>query len=518
LKCRTLSIALVSLAWALGAGVARAQAIEAGPLRPLTAWEAGVLDPGERPAPLRRWDNAAPEQLAAAFKGVPTVVISPAAWRLTLRTLSSPGAAPSGAPDDEAILVLRYETLGRLGAAERLAGMVRASGDARARSPLALYAAQAELANAAPDEACARARDPSDPTAEVLLVRAFCAALAKQTGPMDVAVDLARTAGAKDAFLFSALPVLSGLSSAKPEGRYDSSLHAYASLAAGLKPGRDPLKSASTLALATVARSEAAPAAMRYEAVERAVMRGALAERPAQAALQTVLQGQPARAKPPWLASALQEVGALETSTRTARIAELFAAESLVSRRSAIARLFRSDVLGEPRGGEPQSAIAPLIQAALLLGDVKAAQRWRARLARETPAQSRAHLDALLAAATGQGMAEAAAQRVASATGDEPRAARDVALLAALGAMPAAFQQFAATAPAAQRFDELALAALVEAAGRGASGEAALRAVALVAPGAAKFDVRGLTSLIQALRSSGFEEDARAIAVEAMLG
>jgi len=218
------------------------------------------------------------------------------------------------------------------------------------------------------------------------------------------------------------------------------------------------------------------------------------------------------------LASALQEVGALETSTRTARIAELFAAESLVSRRSAIARLFRSDVLGEPRGGEPQSAIAPLIQAALLLGDVKAAQRWRARLARETPAQSRAHLDALLAAATGQGMAEAAAQRVASATGDEPRAARDVALLAALGAMPAAFQQFAATAPAAQRFDELALAALVEAAGRGASGEAALRAVALVAPGAAKFDVRGLTSLIQALRSSGFEEDARAIAVEAMLG
>lgn len=500
------------------AASAPAQSIEGAPLRPLSAWEVGVLSAGETPAPPERWRSTSPQQLALALQGLPDVIISPAGWRLALRALTSPAVGDPASPADDGLIEARYGALGRLGAAERLAAMVRASSDARSRTRLALYAAQAELANGSPEEACLRARGPTEPSADLLLFRAFCSALARQAGPTDVAVDLARAAGAKDPFLLSVLPALAGVSTVKPAGSYDSSLHAAASLAVGAKPGAAPLKSASSLALLVAARSDAATPAVRYEAVERSLIRGGLSDATAQAALQAVIESTPPRTKPPWLAGALREVRTLEAAARTAKVAQLFAAETLLSRRSALARLFQAEVLAEPRGGEPPEAIAPLVRAALLLGDTKAAQRWRLRLAADTPAAERAHLDCLLAAALGEGLGDAASARLAAALGDEARAARDVALLAALGTLSAKAQEVAATANKGDRFDEQALAGLVEAAGRGAAGEAALRAAALIAPGAARFDVRGLTSLIQALRDSGFTEDARAVAVEAMLG
>lgn len=521
LQSRTLLIALSSLAvlaWVgLEAAFAQAPIIEGQPLQPLSAWEAGVVEPGSVPAPGFRWRDANPDQLADSLRGLPDVLASPAAWRLTLRTLTSPAAMGPADPDG-GLAVARFAILGRLGAARELAAIAGASSEARAKPAIALYSAQAGLANGSNEDACLRAREPVEPGPDLLTFRAYCAALAKQVGPMDVAVDLARSAGAKDTFLFAALPVIAGVSKAQPTGRYDTSLQAAVSLAAGLKPGPTPLKSASSMALLVVARSDGANAAMRYEAVERSLMRGGLDGALAQTGLQAVLKATPPKAKAPWLAEALKSVSALEAAARTSKIGSLIAAEKEIGRRAALARLFRSDILAGPRGGESGEAIAPLVYAGLLLGDAQTAQAWRARLPATAAASERAHMDAALAAATGKNMMHAAAQRVSGARGDEPRAARDVALLSALGPLSAEFQQFGATSPLAERFNELKLAALVEAASRGAAGEAALRAAALIAPGAGRFDVRGLTSIIQVLRQSGFEEDARWVAVEAMLG
>jgi hypothetical protein len=519
LSARRSAAALGSaLALLAGAAPAGGQTIEARPLRGLTAWEVGALGAGPD-APAERWRASSPEGLTAAFEALPDVLISPAAWRLAERMLAAP-SAPLENGDYARPLAERYEAMGRLGMAAHIPAMVRAAGDRAQQPGLLAFAAKAELANSLADPACQLPRLAQQPTPDLLLLRAYCTALARQLGPMDVAIDLARSAGARDPFLYTVLPVLAGVSQAKPAGRFDTALNAAASLQAGLKAPAAPLKDASSLALLAVARSDAAPIDLRYEAIERALIRGALETAPAQAGLLAILKALPAKRRAtPWLVERLASVNALEGAARTGKIAELYAAEPLISRRAALARLFRSDIAGAPRGGERPPAAAALAEAALLLGDPRAARAWRAIAWPGLEPARAARLNLLLAAAGSTELEPAARARRAAAAGVAPaQLGREIALLGALGALSADLQTFAAQQTlSGQRADEQQLALLVEAAQRGAVGETGVRAAALLAPGANNLHPASLTSIIQALRQVGLEADARAAAVEGLL-
>ncbi|MGE0597693.1 MAG: hypothetical protein AB7P07_15125, partial [Hyphomonadaceae bacterium] len=165
-------------------------------------------------------------------------------------------------------------------------------------------------------------------------------------------------------------------------------------------------------------------------------------------------------------------------------------------------------------------------RAAIAGGDTQLARRLtEAARAAGVDQAAMAPLDAALAVmnnARGEQALMAVRRRIDAGGASGARgAARDVAILTALG-LPSdgAVQSFLlANAPqGGARADAGAMAALASAAERGAMGEAALLAVVAAGEGGpARLDADSLASLLRALRTVGLEDDARRIAVEALL-
>lgn len=522
LSCRTLSALLLSLPL-LGASLApaSAQSIEVETLKPLDAWASGAPQGDVPPLPMGLWARSTPDALAALFEGLPQAFASPAAAALALRTLTSPGEAPPG--DAYRALTERYEALGRLGAAEALSTMVRASPLARKDPSLALFAAQADLALGDVAGACGRLQGLSPPSPTILKLRAFCFAAAGEGPAADVAVDIARSAGAADPFLYAAIPVLTGSATSGPAAKFDTALNATASLKAKLKPGPKPLAESSNLALVLVANSADAPPAIRAEAALSALRRGLIGEIAAQNALREAAQAWPkGKTRPPALAQAVLAANALEGPERTAKIADVLGAAKTLPDLAQIARLFRADVTAAPQGEAPAAAL--FAKAALVLGDYDAAALWAARSPADATDPLTLQIRSALAASGhvfGGDPARAAVERVSLAAGQEAAAARALSLFTALGVpdTPATTTFLAVhPPPPGLKADEARLAALVTAAQNKAVGETALLAALLIAPGADRLETKSVVSVIQALRQVGLEDAARAVAVEAMLG
>jgi len=211
------------------------------------------------------------------------------------------------------------------------------------------------------------------------------------------------------------------------------------------------------------------------------------------------------------LGNATAIAGALRAATSTAEF-------------SATARFFWPEIA--QLQSAPDAAAALLFaRAAIILGDVQAGQRLTAS-ARQAGADEAvlAPLDAALVALAGprgeQGTV--AMQRRIDRGAAQPRsAARDVAILAALGApVNGTVQSFVlANAPqGGARADAGAMLALAAAVERGALGEGALLAVAAAGEsGPPSLDAESLERLIRALRGLRLEDDARRVAAEAIL-
>ncbi|PZO55139.1 MAG: hypothetical protein DCF16_03700, partial [Alphaproteobacteria bacterium] len=163
--------------------------------------------------------------------------------------------------------------------------------------------------------------------------------------------------------------------------------------------------------------------------------------------------------------------------------------------------------------------------ATLLNGDVASGTRLIAS-ARQAGADEAvlAPLDAALVAMTGargeQGTM-ALQRRIDRGAGQPRAAARDVAILAALGAPVNGPTQAFVLANAPQggaRAESGAMLALASAVERGAIGEGALLAVVAAGEGGpARLDAESLERIIRALRGLRLDDDARRIAVEAIL-
>jgi hypothetical protein len=192
---------------------------------------------------------------------------------------------------------------------------------------------------------------------------------------------------------------------------------------------------------------------------------------------------------------------------------------------AATARLFKADIAALPSA--PDAAAAVLFaRAAVAAGDAELGQRLVAS-ARQAGAEEAAlaPLDAALVALTGprndQGTM-AMQRRIDRASRQQARAAaRDVAILAALGA-PAdgAVQTFlVSNAPqGGARAESGAMLALESAVERGAGGEGALLAVVAAGEGGpARLDAESVARIIHALRGLRLEDDARRVAAEAIL-
>lgn len=522
-----LAVSATSASW-LGLPLAQAKAqalvpanIETSQLRPLSAWEIGVLEPGAIGLPATLWTGSSASSLIEALAQTPAEFASPAARRVALGALLS-ASTPSDVGSFKALLE-RYEAIGRLGAAGALADMVRLSSQARSEPNLAVFAAQAELALQRPALACQRAREapPSLPT--LLKLRAFCLAISGDALGASVALDVARNANAGDKFFYAALPLVNAPGNTGPLARYDSTLNAAISLGANLRAPPQPLADASNLALIHLAGSALTKPPLRAQAVfstlARALMEPAAARGAALDCLKAWPAGKAAPALPGWLRLLRDVEAEANPAMRIAKIADALARAATPADRLALARLFLPEIVAGPQSGPVPANGLRLARSALVLGQLAAAQRWRAALGAETSASSLASLDAALAIADGGDAVASARQRLAASEGDVPRAVRDVGFLGMLSPLPPDLQALAPRASSTPGSgDSPAMAALLASADRGAMGETALRAAALLKGGTSALDSTSLARLVQALKKTGQEPAARAILVEAILG
>lgn len=504
------------------------QPVESQQLGALDVWSVSALTRSNGALAPDLWRNSDPTFLAAVFDRLPTNYDSPAAQALARRVLFSGGEAPRG----DAIEAgrKRFEALGRMGAADELATMAAGSGASLADVFIAQYAAQAELARGRRADACVRGRGAqfnTQPPAFILRLRAYCAAVGGDRAAADLALELARAANADDAWYTGAVAAAGGAPSARPPAaRFDSSLSAQLSLAGRLRTGANPLNNASTLALVALARSDQAPQPQRAQAASAALQRGAI---PA-AEARTILAATPAEITSalPSAVTALRQVtaapGSLEAATAIAGVLRQATAPADFA---AAARLFKDDIAAL-QSAPDQAATVQFARAALINGDAQVAQRLLAS-ARQGGASEAAlaPLDAALAAMAGmrRDNGTVAMHRRIDAAGsgaaNARAAARDVAILAALGApVDGTVQRFlmANSPQGGARADAGAMLALAASVERGAVGEGALLAVAAAGEaGPARLDADSLARIVRALRELRLEDDARRIAVEALV-
>ena len=516
--------------------------VETQALRELDAWSVSALAREQGALAPDLWTRSDPEFLAAAFDRLPAVYDSPAAQALARRVLFSGGDAPRGDARDAGRK--RFEAIGRMGAADELATMAAGAGSSLTDPHIAQYAAQAELARGRRQEACARGRNAQvgeTPPPFLLRLRAYCAAAGGDRAAADLALELARAANAEDAWYTGAVAAAGGAPGARPPtARYDNSLAVQLSLAGGLRPGPNPLNNSSTLALLALAHSENAPQPQRAQAAALAFRRGVLSAQEAR----TILNATPAEVTSavPTYVTALRRIAAAQppapvapadpaappqVDPTSAAIADVLRQATAPADFAATARFFRAEI-NRLQTAPDQAAAVAFARAAISNGDAQVAQRLVASARQAGAAEATlAPLDAALvvmAGARGDSGTVAMHRRIDRAgagAANARAAARDVAILAALGApVDGVVQSFILANPpqGGARADSGAMLALASAVERGAIGEGALLAAAALGEGGpARLDAESLERILRALRGLRLEEDARRIAIDALL-
>jgi hypothetical protein len=499
-------------------------AVDSQELHSLDAWSVSAFGRSQGALAPDLWAHSDGAALAALIGRLPSTFESPAAQRIAQRVLFSGGAAPNG--DAHAAAQERFEALGRMGAADQLATMAAGAPDAAQDATIAQYAAQAELARGRRAEACARGRGPTlgdNPPIFLVRLRAYCSAAGGDRAAADLALEMGHGTATDDAWYRAAIAAVAGAPGARPPAaRYDNALATEISLAAHLRPAATALNNASTMALLAVARREDAPQPQRAQAAAIALRRAALPPAEARAILAATPSTVTAGAPP--LLVVLRQVNGAADADQASAIAGLLRQAATPADFTAAARLFRAEINGLHSAPDANAAML-FARAALTNGDAPEAQRLIAS-ARQAGATEAAlgPLDAAFAALTGARGADAtnAMKRRIDAGGASLArpAARDVTLLAALGAQPdEATQAFLTATPptGGVAADATTMTALADAVQRQATGEVGLLASLALHPRPGRLNAESLTQVIGALRGAGFESDARRVVVEAIL-
>lgn len=519
------TIALTSAAGASAQSSSLPTPVETQQLQSLDAWSVSALARGQGALGEDLWAHSDGATVGALFARLPAVYESPSAQRLAQRALFSGGAAPNGAATDAARE--RFEALGRMGAADQLATMAAGAADALRDPTIAQFAAQAELARGRRPEACARGRGATlDDPPPIFLVRlrAYCSAVTGDRAAADLALAMNHGTAADDAWYRAALAAAGGAPGARPPAaRYDSSLATQISIAAHLRPAAATLNTASTLAMLALARSDDAPQPQRVQAAVTALRRAALPPSEARAILAATPETVTAGA-PPTLVVWRQVAAAPDSVEAATAVAGLLRQATGAQDFTATARLFRTEINGLRNAPDAASTLL-LARAALANGDAADAQRMIAAARQGGAGETTlAPLDAALAALTGPRGADgtmAMKRRMQSAgVGGGRSAARDIALLAALGAQADDETQAFLTANASSGgvpADAATMTALADAVQRQATGEVALLSALAINPRPSRLDAASVGQVISALRAVGLEGDARRLAVETIL-
>jgi hypothetical protein len=527
------------------------QGIQVKPLGRAGFSSVGLLSEAEGGFGGDTWSGTEIGLVARLLPMLPMVVDSPAMRSLTLRLLLSTAKTPAGEATDGDFIAMRIERLaaiGHLAEAEKLLAFVPANFSnpvfARVRADAALLAGNVR-------QACRLVRNMVgvDEAADWQMAMAFCLAVEGKSSQVELYEQLLYDSGIEDPAFFTLLGNLIRDDKA-PLDSIDRPrpLHLAMLRTARQAIPADATQSAGPSTLRAIATSPNAALETRLDAAERAEALGTFGAE----ALRRIYASVPF--------SPEQRAGALDLAKRQpgpSASAILYQVTQIDAQTENRAKALRAAWRNGQRTGRYLTAVRVNLEvtraieadpdlawfagdagrALLAAGDVAMARKWffavlhRARMQQPEAVAAVLALTPLLyvgdaghgvpvlpAAMLGWWQAEVAMK----AEGRYERALRLVALLTALGEdVPAALWQpvFGAPTYPVSSVSPLLLLALDDAVGGGRKGEVVLLAlVALGRGGPSVADTLTLRRVVAALRAVGLEADARALAVEGLLG
>jgi hypothetical protein len=546
-------LATVSLVSLLAAGSSAAAQVQATSLGELDLWSPAARDTG---LPTTLWRDSSGALARAVVQGLPEKPMNPAAAALARRTLATGATAPAGLGDDAPAAAARARALMTLGDVSGVATILGRTPRLSESEPLSRLAAEAALLQERDEAACdvGRALRQDRDGLWWLKLRSYCHMLTREPGAAQVTLDLWRQQGGKDA-AFDRI-MTAGVTGGNPTG--PGSTIDPLTFQLSRRMGLDlsgALADAPVWALTAIADAPAAPLRLRAAAAQRARRLGAI---PAETArrIYSVQAGEVAPAAPvtgepnpePPLVLPTGELASFVADATANGEAALYtlaagapdigqrqgAAIALLRRAKppgefqALSRLLRPVIASVAQAGVALEDPVLFATAAAAAGDAATAGRIRASVNQDTVVGSTALdlalLDGLIVAAGGEGAGPTLDRLIErGAVGDAKlrlRAQGAALLVSALGAgaSPDARAQFATFDVPAGKASAARLAAMALAAETGAQGDTALYVLSVAQQQGPALALADRARIVQALRRVGLEAEARAFAVEGVLG
>ena len=518
------------------------EAVEVQPLTvPDQPW-VGLLDENRGGFGTDMWRSTSLALLERVLPSLPMGTPSPAMQDLARRLLLSDARAPAGEGLGSNLLAIRIERLIAGGETEA-ANQLIALAAARAPDP-ALARAEVDGFLLAGDNAgaCARISDAVRGNSDPYWLKGltFCRALRAERATARLAVDLLRELGETgDEAFFVLVRALNGDPAARIESLTEATpLHLAMMRAANMEIPADAVAGAPPAVVRAIAAAPNASAEVRLDAAERAAAAGILpVERVAQIYGGFVFEADAVEnaieiaryAEGAWANALLYRLG----RERNDAAGQAEVAQASMRRARArggfvtAARIYAPTIRELEPGAALDFAIAELVPAMLAAGDSEAAAAWYAR-AEGAVATALWPLMQIARGPVAMPLAGEAPRAWLQARADLPEAERYAAaalvftLLEALGHEIAAddwetlFEgqlRVPTTMPAPALWRGLGAAGAA-----GAVGETVLMVLLVLGePGPAGANATTLGAVVEALGAVGLEDEARAIALEAVL-
>jgi hypothetical protein len=554
----SLSLALAALC---GAAAAQDQAAPAPQPHPVTegqvqAASLGELDLWSNPGrdtglPPDLWRGAAADLVRTTLEPLGDKPLDPALAALARRTLATGANAPEGGGNDVALAGLRERTLLALGDAPAAFAILSRASNLETSEARSRVKAEAALILGRDADACATgdALQENRNGSWWLKLRAYCSLVAGKPEAGQILLDLWRQGGGKDpTFDRLATAAFTGAAGGKTPLKASLSDPLNYGLSKRLKLDLAPaLAEASPGIVAAIAADENEPPALRIAAAARGLRLGLVSPDAARTIYAAAPLAPPdaaggAGAPPPPTVADLADKPGAESEAALWAIASQSpdpvqrgqAADAILRRAKGAAEFEALSRLVDPAIAFTVKANAPLQDPVLLAtaaaaaGDAAAAQAIRGGIEQDKSADSTpldlALLDAIMAVSADK-PADPVLDRLVErgAVGDAKlrvRAQAAALLLAAAGASmsPQARAQFAAFDIAAAKAAAGRAAALDLAGSGHRPGEAAILAISIGLQQPSGLTAADRANIVSALRRSGLPGEARAVALEGLIG
>ncbi len=539
------------LALSLTALLPAAAQVSPAPPAAVDSWGVGWIAAADGAVPSTFWANTSAETLAPILASIQPRDLSPAGRMLLRRILSSRAKGPEGG---DALAPERLRLLELLGESAHAADLRKRFATTEWGRTGERQAAELDLLQGRQDQACGAlaGKPPADPG--WMPLRAVCAALKGDAAAANLAAEqVARADEAFGVWLIAALPAIASPDVRKPDGRYATPLQAAVSVAAKLSAPANTLAAAPGDIAAAIALDRSATNEQRRAALRPAFAAGKL--KPADVLAILSLRDEPpanaprprAAPRPDYIAQAIAAANSQDASPEEragAFVAALRAAETPEDGR-LIAVALSAAIKALPRNEATLPYAEPLARAALVAGDVRLAADWRRHLATlsadKQDAWALARIDLMLSYAVGPGDRPGAIldrliaaapypDPAATATAKTPSAGEQQLAVRRIENTRALFLAFgmgrdlsaaqraalASQRTAGRGVSDAAIARITAAANAKANAEAALAILAQLGTDTSAISFAGLADLLAQLRAIGLQDDAGALALEAL--